>query len=64
MYVYRYASTKAIGYTREILAVDFFGVDAVRRVAQFVASETVETGVVGVQFGAELGTIICYNLDC
>ncbi len=31
-------------------------VDAVRRVAQFVTGETVETCVVGIQFGAELGT--------
>jgi len=37
---------------REILAVDFFGVE---NVAQFVAGETVETGVVGIQLGAELG---------
>jgi hypothetical protein len=41
----------AEGLARELLAVDFFGVDA-KRVAQFIAGETVETGVVGVQFGA------------
>jgi hypothetical protein len=35
--------------------VDFFGVDAVRRVTQFVAGETVEKGVVGIQLGVELG---------
>ena len=34
--------------------MDFFRVDA-KRVAQFIAGESVETGVVGVQFGAELG---------
>ncbi len=32
--------------------MDFFGI---QNVAQFVAGETVETGVVGIQFGAELG---------
>ena len=36
---------------KEIFAVDFFGI---QNIAQFVAGETVETGVVGVQFGAEL----------
>jgi hypothetical protein len=34
-----------------VLPVDFFGVEAARRVAQFVEGETVETGVVGVQLG-------------
>jgi hypothetical protein len=34
--------------------VDFFGIHADRRVAQFIAGETVEMGVVCVQFGAEL----------
>ena len=38
---------------REIFVVDFF---RIKNIAQFVAGETVETGVVGIQFGAELGT--------
>lgn len=37
---------------REIYRMDFFGIDAVRRVAQFITGETVKTGVVGIQFGA------------
>jgi hypothetical protein len=36
--------------------MNLFGVDAARRVAQFVAGETVETGVVDIQFGTDLGT--------
>ena len=39
--------------TREIFAVDFFRIE---NIAQFVAGETVETGVVGIQLRAELGT--------
>ena len=42
----------AEGFAREIRPVDFFGVDAERRVAQFIAGESVETGVGCVQFGA------------
>jgi len=37
---------------REIFVVDFF---RIKNIAQFVAGETVETGVVGIQFGADLG---------
>jgi len=37
------------GLAREILPVDFFGVE---NISQFIASETVETGVVSVQLGA------------
>jgi hypothetical protein len=39
-------------FAREILAVDFLWI---KNVAQFIAGETVETGVVGIQLGAELG---------
>jgi len=35
--------------------VDFFGVDAERRVAQFVAGETAEMGVGCIQLGVEFG---------
>ena len=42
------------GFAREILAVDFFGINAERR-AQFVADETVEMGVAGVPLSAEVG---------
>ncbi len=42
------------GFAREILAVDFFGINAERR-AQFVAGETVEMGVAGVPLSAEVG---------
>lgn len=41
---------------REILAIDFFGIDA-KRVAQFIAGGTVETCVIGIQLGAELGAV-------
>ena len=39
---------------REILPVDFFRIE---NIAQFVAGETIETGVVGIQFGADWGTV-------
>ena len=42
----------AEGFSRKIFAVDFFGVE---NIAEFIAGETVETGVVGIEFGAELG---------
>jgi len=42
------------GFSREILAVDFFGINAERR-AQFVVDETVEMGVAGVPLSAEVG---------
>ncbi len=48
----------AEGFAREIFAVDFFGIE---NIAQFVAGETVETGVVGIQFGAELGAATVFQ---
>ena len=35
-------------FAREILTVDFSGIDAERHVAQFVAGEIIVTGVVGI----------------
>ncbi len=42
----------AEGLAREIFAVDFFWVEDV---AQFIAGGTVETGVAGIHFVADLG---------
>ena len=39
--------------------MDFFGIDA-KRVAQFVAGETVKTGVGCNQFGADLGVAMFF----
>jgi hypothetical protein len=48
----------AEGFAREILPVDFFRIE---KIAQLVAGETVETGVVGIQLGAELGAVDFYK---
>jgi len=45
----------AEGFAGEVGAVDVGGVEDV---AEFVAGEAVEVGVVGVEFGAEVGTTV------
>ena len=45
----------AEGFAGEVGAVDVGGVEDV---AEFVAGEAVEVGVVGVEFGAEVGTAL------
>ena len=42
------------GFAREILSTNLF---RIKNVAQFIAGETLEMSIVGIQFGAELGTV-------